>query len=104
MEDKMIPYYVVEAMMARAERVIKMLVIIIILVITMLVVTNGAWLYCWQQYDYSGQETVTVDGKEGNANYIGNDGEIINGEDSGSKAQMETEEERQEQRNESAEE
>lgn len=102
MEDKMIPYYVVEAMMARAERVIKMLVIIIILVITMLVVTNGAWLYCWQQYDYGSSE-VTVDGKDGNANYIGNDGDIVNGEDS-SEAQMETEEERQEQRNESAEE
>lgn len=36
--------------------------------------TNMAWLYVFQSYDY-----VTVDSdNSGNANYIGNDGDITN--------------------------
>lgn len=79
-----IPYIVYESSMARAERHARRLVIIIIMTIVLLFVSNGLWLYNWSQYDYAGEtETVTVDGGNGTANYIGNDGEIINGEDSG---------------------
>jgi len=44
---------------------------------------NQKWLEAWQSYDYVSEETHTetvVDGKEGVANYIGNDGDIVNGE------------------------
>ena len=83
MDDKNIPYIVYESAMTRAERHAKRLVIVVIMTILLLVISNGCWLYAWTSYDYSGSETVTVDGREGNANYIGNDGDIINGEDSG---------------------
>lgn len=44
-----------------------------IITLIFLVGTNMAWLYVFQSYDY-----VSVDSKEGNANYIGNDGEVNN--------------------------
>jgi hypothetical protein len=52
--------------------------------VVFLFVSNGLWLYNWFQYDYISDttETVTVDAGSGTANYIGNDGEITNGEDS----------------------
>jgi hypothetical protein len=54
--------------------------IIIILLIILLVASNIAWLIVWNSYDYS-SEVVTVDTDDGgDANYIGNDGNIYNGE------------------------
>ena len=50
--------------------------------------TNAIWAYVWCQYDYSSEETstvTTVDGKDGTANYIGNNGDIHNGENNSSK-------------------
>jgi hypothetical protein len=82
-----IPYIVYESAMTRAERHARRLVIVIIMTIIFLFVSNGLWLYNWFQYDFTSDtsETVTVDAKEGTANYIGNDGDIINGQDSGNK-------------------
>ena len=52
--------------------------IIIILLILLLVASNIAWLIAWNQYDYYSEE-ITVDSDDGgNANYIGNDGNIYN--------------------------
>ena len=77
-----VPYIVYERTMARFERTIKRLMIVIIISIVVLFASNAAWLYTWNQYDYS---EVTVDSKNGgNANYIGASGIISNGE-SGSK-------------------
>lgn len=90
MEDKMmqIPYVVHEGSLARMERIIKKLVIALIITIILLFASNCIWLYAWMQYDYSSTETqtVTVDGKDGIANYIGNDGKITNGENNGEKS------------------
>ena len=84
MDDKHIPHIFFEAIQARNERTIKRLIVTLIIVIVLFFLSNIAWLYVWQLYDYSGDETVvTVDSKNGPANYIGNDGEIINGEDNG---------------------
>ena len=60
--------------------------IIIVILIVLLALTNGAWLYAWNQYDYSSTETVDIkaDG-DSNANYIGNDGSITNGGTNNSK-------------------
>lgn len=82
-----IPYLAYEGAMARNERAVKRLVIALILAISMIFASNGIWLYCWMQYDYSSEEIVTVDGKDGVANYIGNDGDITNGKDYSSESE-----------------
>lgn len=81
-----IPYYAHESMMARNERLIKKLIIALIVTIGLMFASNALWLYSWMQYDYadteSTSESVDVDGGlNGVANYIGNDGDITNGED-----------------------
>jgi hypothetical protein len=87
-ENKSVPYIVYEGTMARFERTIKRLIFVIILAITMLVASNMAWLYSWNQYDYSSSE-VTVDSEDtGNANYIGMSGTINNNGESGSEKEM----------------
>lgn len=82
MENKDVPFIVHEGIMSRMERNIKRLFILLMVAIACLVVTNAVWIYAWMQYDYSGNETVTVDGRSGTANYIGEDGVITNGEGS----------------------
>lgn len=80
-----VPFIVHEAAEARAERHIKRLVISLILAFVMLFASNALWLYCWMQYDYGTEaetETYSVDldaDDSGNANYIGQDGDIYNG-------------------------
>lgn len=107
MEEKdiqQIPYIVYEASEARAERrlkdfeekadkrhkrVIIALIISIILIFVSNAVSNAIWACVWYQYDYSSDEVVTkttVDGKNGIANYIGNNGDINNGKNSSSEA------------------
>ena len=84
MENKDVPFIVYEGSMARAERHIKRLVIALIFAILMICVSNIAWLYVWNSYEYVGDsQAVTVDSDGGNANYIGNDGDISNGESNG---------------------
>ena len=75
--------------MARNERNIKRLIIALIVSIAAIFASNAAWLYAWCQYDYSSEETVIeIDSTDGgNANYIGNDGDIYNGENQGYKAE-----------------
>lgn len=72
-----------ERAQVRLERTIKRLTAIIIILIFLLFASHMAWLYAWQSYDYVSEESqsINVDGKDGIANYIGNDGDIINGED-----------------------
>ena len=82
-----VPYIVHEASMARMERQIKRLWIAVIIAVCLLFASNAAWLYAWCQYDYSSEEIVTVDGKDGIANYIGNDGDIVNGKNHGSETE-----------------
>ena len=86
MEDKHIPYFAHEADMARMERSNKRLWIAVIIAIILLCVSNAYWLYQWMSFDEVVAE-VDVDGGNGNANYIGNDGDfegdINNGTDTG---------------------
>ena len=94
MEDNMtVPYIVHESAMARNERHIRRLVIALIVSIVMLVLSNLAWLYIWNSYEYVGDSSqVTVDSNTGNADYIGDDGDIINGESDGKKGNSVSEE------------
>lgn len=55
--------------------------IIIGVLIGLLFISNALWLYYWNSYDYAVDDySVDVDAEDGgNANYIGNDGDIYNG-------------------------
>ena len=75
-----VPYIVFEGELARQERHIKRLWIALIVAIAIIFVCNAIWLYVWNQYEYV-SESVTVDAENGVANYVGNDGDIYNGQD-----------------------
>lgn len=81
---KEVPYIVYEASMGRAERIIKRLIIALIAAVILIFASNGIWLWYISQYDF---ETYTYDFTTdggGNANFIGEDGDIYNGENGGS--------------------
>ncbi len=83
-----VPYLVYESEQARNERHIKRLIVALIVAVALMFLSNAAWLFAWCQYDYSSEETaVDVNAEDGgNANYIGNDGDIINGENNSDEA------------------
>ena len=79
-----IPFAVHESAMGRAERHIKALIWVIVLLIVLLVGTNAGWLIYNSQFEVveetTTETTVTQDNASGYNNYIGNDGDIVNGE------------------------
>lgn len=82
MDDKtQIPYIVYEAEMTRSERNFKRLWVVVIILISLLVTTNLCWLAYESQFETVGQTTeVTQENSGGYNNYVGNDGDITNGE------------------------
>ena len=84
MEDKRndhVPYIAYEATQARHERTTKRLTIALIIAVVLMFASNAFWLYAWMQYDYEVTGTyVDVNSRTGPANYIGNDGDIYNGQ------------------------
>lgn len=80
--NKDISYIVFEGEMARSERHIKRLWITVIVTILLLAACNIAWIIYIHQFDVESYQVSTEGG--GNANYIGNDGDITNGESNGS--------------------
>jgi multidrug resistance efflux pump len=89
-KERPVPYIVYEYTMARFERTIHRLIIALIVAVVALFASNMAWLYVWNQYDYS---SVTVDSKDGgNANYLeaGISG-VINNAESGSQEENQEE-------------
>lgn len=72
-----VPYVVHEGVMSRFERVIKRLWIALIMTIILLVGTNIFWISYESQFEDS--VTVTQENDDGYNNYVGNDGDIING-------------------------
>ena len=76
--ERDIPYIVFEGEMARHERTIKRLVTLLILTIALLFISNVAWLWFFNQFDYS-TDTVAQDTTEGDNSYIGENGVINNG-------------------------
>jgi hypothetical protein len=59
------------------ERQVKRGWIALIVAVCLLFTSNAAWLYAWTLYDYVSYEAITDDC--GDANIIGNDGDIYNG-------------------------
>ena len=85
MEEKQIPYIAYEIAQVKFERTEKRLITALVLAIILIAVSNFAWLYAWMQYDYDTEAfdeyTVDLDSmSSGNANYIGEKGNIYNGE------------------------
>lgn len=81
MEDKTIPYIVHEGTMVRMERQIRRCTVALIIAVILMFVSNALWLYAWMQYDYTSTQSVDIDGKQGNANYVENGGSIVKGTD-----------------------
>ena len=75
-----VPYIVHESSMARMERQIKRLWITVLVLIVMLVATNGAWIWYCNQWETVESWKITQENDGGYNNYIGNDGDIVNGE------------------------
>lgn len=73
-----VPYIVHEGILTRMERQIKRLWIALLIAIITIVACNIAYLWYLNQYDFVSYEVSSADG--GNANFIGNDGDIYNGE------------------------
>lgn len=69
MEDNKVPYIVYEAEASRHERTVKRLLTALLISVVLMVATNMAWLYVWNQYDFS-SESYTVE-NEGNSNLLG---------------------------------
>ena len=76
-----LPYVAHEIAMAQSERNIKRLWIIILVLIVALIGTNLAWIIYESQFEVVEETstTITQDNADGYNNYIGNDGDIVNG-------------------------
>lgn len=70
---------------AVCERTTKRLWIALILAILMIFASNAGWLIAWYSYDYSSEEVIVEQDASdgGDTNFIGNDGDIINGSTEG---------------------
>lgn len=78
MDDRKIEYIAFESVCARFERINKRLWILCIILTIMLVASNLAWIKYVQEFEIT-ETTITQDNADGYNNYIGNDGDIING-------------------------
>lgn len=74
-----VPYVVHEADMARQERTIKRLWILLLVMTVLFVGSNGWWI--WRESQFSDEYyEITQENEDGYNNFIGNDGDIYNGE------------------------
>ena len=75
---KDVPYIAHESAVARLERVIKRLWVLVLTLIILLCASNAAWIWWESQYETI-ETTITQENADGYNNYIGNDGDIVNG-------------------------
>lgn len=80
MDDKQIPFIAHEQMMVRMERTNHRLWILCIFLIICLIASNVAWIVYESQWEVFEEQTVTQESSDGVNNFIGNDGDIYNGE------------------------
>ncbi len=76
-QAKDVPFIAHEAELARAERTAKRLLITILLLIVLLVGTNGMWIWYQSQFE---DIAISQENEDGYNNFVGNDGDIFNGE------------------------
>ncbi len=80
--EKDVPYIVYESEASRHERTVKRLLTALLITILLMVGTNLAWLWVFNQYDITSEEYTVNNTDDGNANYLeaGEDGVINNAE------------------------
>lgn len=78
MDNDKIPYIAFEAEMARHERTIKRLLISLVVAVALVFISNIAWLWFFNQFDYS-TDTITQGTEQGDNSYMGAGASIING-------------------------
>ena len=74
---KDVPYIAHESAVARLERVIKRLWVLALVLIVLLAASNAAWIWYESQFE---EIRIEQDNESGYNNFIGNDGDIYNGE------------------------
>lgn len=74
-----VPYVVFDDMVANYQWIIKKMVWALIVAIALMFISNMAWLFVWQMYDYSSTETTVESDGNSVANYTGGDGGVIYG-------------------------
>lgn len=72
-----VPFAVHESAMARMERTIRRLWILLIVLVVFLVGSNALWIWYEAQLE---KVEVTQENEDGYNSFIGNDGDIYNGE------------------------
>ena len=78
-----VPYLVYEGSQARNERTVKRLICLLAAIILLWAGTICGFIWYLNQYDFTGVNVdVSTDGG-GDANYIGQDGRILNGTNPG---------------------
>ena len=76
-DSEKIPRFAYESAMAHCERTIKRLWVLCIILIASLLFTNAAWVIYESQFE---EISIEQQNEDGYNNYIGNDGDIYNGE------------------------
>ena len=66
-------------LIAELKALTKRLFALLVIVTVFAFVSNFVWIYAW--FRPAEEKSVTVDGKNGVANYIGKEGDINNGKD-----------------------
>lgn len=79
-EAESIPFIAHESVVATLERTIKRLWILALALIFLLVGTNALWIWYNSQWETVESWEITQENDGGYNNYIGNDGDIVNGE------------------------
>ena len=74
-----VPFIAYESAMARLERTIKRLWILLIILVVLFVGSNVAWIIYESQWEVYEKTEVTQKNDSGYNSYIGNDGDIYNG-------------------------
>ena len=74
---KDVPYIAHESAVARLERVIKRLWVLVLVLIILLAASNAAWIWYESQFE---EVRIEQENESGYNNFIGNDGDIYNGE------------------------
>lgn len=77
MDDKYIPLAALESAMLHLQETNKRLARLTVLALVAMLVMFGAVIYFFTAFEVT-TEDVVVDSDQGNANYIGNDGSIVN--------------------------
>ena len=79
MDEKSISLIAMESALMHLQQANKRLAVITIVTLVIMSMMLGAAIYFFTQFEVSTEDVVVDSSGNGNANYIGNDGDITNG-------------------------